>query len=67
MARAHLPNVSWLRRLRPESAGNQGCGSGERLLKSLVPRAWKSRNRRHPSTHLNDFAMIVKRREEWFG
>jgi hypothetical protein len=33
----------------------------------LVLRAWKSRSRRHPSTHLIEFAMIVKRREEWFG
>jgi hypothetical protein len=57
-------NTSWLRRLRAHSARNQGCGDAERLLKSLVLRAWESRNPRHPSTHLNEFAMIVKRREE---
>jgi hypothetical protein len=27
----------------------------------------EERNRTHPSTHLIEFAMIVKRREEWFG
>lgn len=43
---------------------NQGCGGGKRLLKSLVLRAWECCNPRHPSTHLNEFAKIVKRREE---
>ena len=56
-----LHRATWIVLL---ARGKQGCGGGVRLLKSLVLRAWESRNPRHPSTHLNEFAMIVKRREE---